>query len=123
MSFLDKLKNVFKVSEAVAPSIVTAINPAAGAITGLILNAVAKAEEAGGSGPEKKKKVVAAVLPSVTPIVGAVLAASGSKVNLDQGTLHDGLGQIVDGVVALLNSMQGVEAAAPGGGGAPLPRA
>ena len=111
MSFLSNLKKILNVSEAVAPSVVTAINPAAGAITGLIINAVVKAEDAGGSGPDKKKQVVAAVLPSVAPILGAVLGSSGAKINLDPTTLNTGIGQIVDGIVALLNSMQAPAAA------------
>jgi hypothetical protein len=122
MGFLSNLKKILNVSEAEAPSVVTAINPAAGAITGLILNAVVKAEDAGGSGPDKKKQVVAAVLPSVAPIVGAVLGSSGAKVNLDPTALNAGIGQIVDGFVALLNSMQAPAVAASGAGGT-LPKA
>lgn len=116
MGFLTNLKKILNVSEAVAPSVVSAINPAAGAITGLIINAVVKAEDAGGSGPDKKKQVVAEVLPSVAPIVGAVLGSSGAKVNLDPTALNTSIGQIVDGIVALLNSMQVASAAAPGAG-------
>jgi len=102
---------------------VTAINPAAGAITGLILNSVAKAEQTGSSGADKKKQVVAEVLPSVAPIVNAVLASSGAKVNLDAAGVNNGVGQIVDGVVSLLNSMQAAAAATAGTGGTPLPKA
>jgi hypothetical protein len=123
MSFLSKLKDILKVGEKVAPTVVTAINPAAGAITGLILNAVAKAEQTGASGADKKKQVVAEVLPSVAPVVNAVLASSGAKVNLDTAGVTSGVGQIVDGVVSLLNSMQAPAAAATGTGGTPLPKA
>jgi len=123
MSFLSKFKDIFKVGEAVAPAVVTAINPAAGAITGLILNAVAKAEQTGASGADKKKQVVAEVLPSVAPIVNAVLASSGGKVNLDPAVMTNGVGQIVDGVVSLLNSMQAAAAATTGTGGTPPPKA
>src|SRR4051795_6138040 len=38
MGFLSNLKKILNVSEAVAPSVVSSINPAAGAITGLIIN-------------------------------------------------------------------------------------
>jgi hypothetical protein len=126
MSFFGKFKDILKVGEVVAPTVVTAINPAAGAITGLILNSVAKAEQTGASGPDKKKQVVSEVLPSVAPIVNAVLASSGAKVNLDAAGVNNGIGQIVDGVVSLLNSMQAPAAATTGTGGTsttPLPKA
>jgi len=123
MSFFSKFKDILKVGEVAAPTVVTAINPAAGAITGLILNSVAKAEQTGSSGADKKKQVVAEVLPSVAPIVNAVLASSGAKVNLDAAGVNNGVSQIVDGVVSLLNSMQAPAAATAGTGGTPLPKA
>ena len=84
MSFLSVLKKIGKVGEAVAPVAVTAINPAAGAITGMVVNAVVKAEESGGSGPEKKQKVMSEVLPMVGPLVTAVLQSAGAtKVDMN----------------------------------------
>jgi hypothetical protein len=117
MSFLTTLGKILKVGEVVGPSVVTTINPAAGAITGLILNAVVKAEKTGGSGAEKKKQVVAEVLPTVGPLVNAVVASSGAKVNLDSAGATNGISQIVDGIVALLNAMEVPAAATTGTSG------
>jgi len=106
MSFLNVLKKVVKVSEAVGPAVATAINPGAGALVGLIVNAVAQAEEAGGTGPAKKAAVIASVLPTATTILNATLQARGAKSQIDSTQLQTALGNIVDGVVALMNSVQ-----------------
>jgi hypothetical protein len=112
MGFLDTLRKITKIGQVVAPGVITAINPAAGAITGLIINAVVKAEESGGSGPGKKQQVMDEVLPIVAPLVSTVLASSGAKVNLNSTGVNNSVSQIVDGVVSLLNAME-APAAAP----------
>jgi hypothetical protein len=106
MGFLKVLSTIFKVGEAIAPAVVTSVNPAAGAITSLVVSAVVKAEQAGGSGPEKRQQVLAQLAPMVGPMVASIMQASGSKVQLDPNVLNQSVGQIVDGVVALMNSMQ-----------------
>lgn len=115
MSFIDTLGKILKVADTVAPAAVSAINPAAGAITGLVLNSVVKAEQAGGTGPAKKQQVLNEVLPAVGPLIGTVLEASGVKANMNGPGLQDAIGQMVDGVVALLNAIQ-TPAAAPASG-------
>jgi hypothetical protein len=116
MSFLSTLRGITKVGEVVAPSVVTAINPAAGAITGVIVNAVVKAEETGGSGPGKKQEVMDEVLPIVGPLVSTLLASSGAKVNLNSAGVTNSVSQIVDGVVSLLNAIEAPAAAMTGTG-------
>jgi hypothetical protein len=106
MGFLKVLSSVFKVGEAIAPAAITAVNPAAGAITSLVVNAVIKAEQAGGSGPEKRNQVVTQIAPLVAPMVASIMQAAGSKVQLDPNGVNQAVGQIADGVVALLNSMR-----------------
>ena len=117
MSFLDTLRKITKISQVVAPGVITAINPAAGAITGVIINAVVKAEESGGSGAGKKQQVMDEVLPIVGPLVSTVLASSGAKVNLNSTGVINSVSQIVDGVVSLLNAMEAPTAATTEGPG------
>src|SRR5215475_1502565 len=106
MSFLNVLKIVGQVGGTVAPSVATAINPGAGALVALIVNAVVQAEEAGGTGPAKKAAVVASVLPTATTILNASLQARGAKTQIDPGQLSTAVGKIVDGIVELMNSIQ-----------------
>src|ERR1044071_5447494 len=117
MGFLNVLKKIVKVGEAVGPTVATAINPGAGALVGLIVNAVSQAEEAGGTGPAKKAAVIAAVLPTATTILNATLQARGAKTQIDSAQLQTAVGNLVDGVVALMNSVQDPAAATPGGTG------
>jgi hypothetical protein len=116
MSFLSKLRGIAKIGEVVAPGVVTAINPAAGAITGVVVNAVVKAEETGGSGPGKKQQVMDEVLPIVGPLVSTILASSGAKVSLNSKGVTTSVSQIVDGVVSLLNAVEAPAAATTGTG-------
>src|SRR4051794_31737902 len=116
MSFLSTLRGIAKIGEVVAPGVVTAINPAAGAITGVVVNAVVKAEETGGSGPGKKQQVMDEVLPIVGPLVSTILASSGAKVNLNSTGVTTSVSQIVDGVVSLLNAVEAPAAATTGTG-------
>jgi hypothetical protein len=116
MSFLSTLGKIAKIGQVVAPGVVTAINPAAGAITGLVVNAVVKAEETGGSGSSKKQQVMNEVLPSIGPLVSTILASSGAKVNLNSAGVTNAASQIVDGVVALLNAIEAPAAATTGKG-------
>lgn len=115
MSFLSVFTKVMKVSGTVAPAVITAVNPAAGAITSIVVDAVIRAEQAGGSGSHKKEQVLAQVAPVVAPMVAAIMQASGSKVALDPSGVNQAISQIVDGVVALLNSIKApaVTAASP----------
>jgi hypothetical protein len=106
MNILKALGAIAKVGEAVAPIAVTAVNPAAGAITSLVLNAVVKAEQAGGTGPQKREQVLASLGPMVAPLVASIMQAAGSKVKVDPNGVNQAVGQIADGIVALLNSMQ-----------------
>jgi hypothetical protein len=115
MSFLSTLGKILKFGQAVAPGVVTAINPAAGAITGVALNAVVKAEESGGTGPQKKQKVMQEVIPTVGPLVSTLLASSGAKVDLNSTGVTNAVSQIVDGIVSLLNAIQAAPAAAATG--------
>jgi hypothetical protein len=115
MSFLSTLGKIFKVADTAAPAAVTAINPAAGAITGLVLNSVIKAEQGGGTGPAKKQQVLTEVLPAVGPLIGTVLQVSGVTANMNGPGVEAAIGQMVDGVVALLNAIQ-TPAAAPASG-------
>jgi len=116
MSFLNVLKGILHIGEAVAPQVATAINPAAGALVGVVINAVTQAEQKGGTGPDKKQAVMNQVLPVAESILGAVLQTKGIKINTTQ--LNTAISDIVDGVVALLNSIDGA-AAAPAGGSTP----
>jgi len=106
MSFLKVFANIVKVGSAIAPNAATAVNPAAGAITSLVVNAVIKAEQAGGSGAEKKQQVMAQVAPVVAPMVAAIMQAAGSKVTVDPDGVNRAISQTVDGMVALLNAIQ-----------------
>jgi hypothetical protein len=106
MGFLKVLSGILKVGEAIAPAVVTSVNPAAGAITSLVVSAVVKAEQAGGTGPEKRQQVMTQLAPMVAPMVASIMQAAGSKVQVDPNGVNQAVGQIVDGVVALLNSMQ-----------------
>jgi hypothetical protein len=121
MSFLSALKGILHVGEAVAPTVATAINPAAGAIVSLAVNAVTQAEQKGGTGPEKKAAVMSQVLPAAEGIVNAVLQAKGVKVNATQ--LSTSVSNIVDGVVALLNSVGAKSSAVAGAAGPTAPSA
>jgi hypothetical protein len=115
MSFLNALGKILKVADTAAPAAISAINPAAGAITGLVLNSVVKAEQAGGTGPAKKEQVLNEVLPAVNPLIATVLQASGVTANMSGPGVEAGIGQMVDGVVTLLNAIQ-TPAAAPASG-------
>ena len=106
MSFLKILKNIVSIGEAVAPSVATVMNPAAGALVGLVVNAVTQAEQAGGSGAEKRLAVMQSLLQAATVIVNASLHAQGAKTQVDPVKLSSAIGSIVDGVVALMNSVQ-----------------
>jgi hypothetical protein len=106
MGFMKVLNAVAKVGEAIAPAAVTAINPTAGAITSLVVNAVIKAEQTGGSGPQKRQQVMAQLAPMVAPMVAGIMQAAGSKVQVDPNSANQAVGQIADGIVALLNSLQ-----------------
>lgn len=106
MRFLDILGRVTKGAQAVAPLVVPAINPAAGVITQLVLNAVVRAEETGGSGSTKKEAVMREVLPVVTPLLTTLLATSGKNVNLNAGGVNEAVSEIVEGVVKLLKAVE-----------------
>jgi hypothetical protein len=106
VKFLDILGHIAKGAQAVAPVVIPAINPAAGAITQLVLSAVVRAEEAGGSGSAKKQQVLAEVLPIATPLLTTMLSASGRNVNLNQQGVSDAVGQIIEGVVSLLKAVE-----------------
>jgi hypothetical protein len=105
MSFLSVLGKIAKIGGAVAPAAATAISPTAGAITGLVVNAVIKAEQAGGTGSVKKELVMKQVLPVVTPLILTLMQNSGTKVTVDPTGTEKAVSQIVDGVVALMNSL------------------
>ena len=117
MSFLKTLGKVLHAGEAIAPTVATAINPAAGALISLVVSSVTQAEQAGGTGATKKAQVVKDVTPAATAIIGAVLQAKGTNTGLDAAQVNSAVGSLVDGVVALLNSVQ-TEKAAPAGGSA-----
>ena len=106
MSFLSVIGKVLRVGEAVGPGVATAINPAAGALIGLVVNSVTQAEQAGGTGAAKKAQVVKDVTPAATAIVSTVLQAKGANVGLNSAQLNTAVSSLVDGVVALLNSVQ-----------------
>jgi len=107
MSFLSVLGTVAKIGEtAAAPAAVSAINPAAGLITSLVINAVIKAEQRGGTGSAKKQQVLAELLPVITPIVGTLVQTSNPKVSINPEGVNQAISQIVDGVVSLLNAVQ-----------------
>jgi len=112
MSFLNVLKGILHVGEAVAPQVATAINPVAGALVGVVVNAVTQAEQKGGTGADKKDAVMKEVLPIAESIMGAVLQTKGVKINSAQ--LNTAMSDIVDGVVALLNSVGAASSAAAG---------
>jgi hypothetical protein len=98
----------------VGPQTATAINPAAGALIGIVVNAVTQAEQAGGSGAAKKAAVIKSVLPVASGVVAATLQARGASANIDPNQLSTAIGGLVDGVVALMNAVQ--TPAAAGGG-------
>jgi hypothetical protein len=77
MSFLTTLRKIGRIGEVVAPFAITTINPAAGAITGMVVNTVVNAEAAGGSGPDNKEQVMRHVLPVAGPLVSTILAGCG----------------------------------------------
>ena len=119
MSFLKVLGGALKVGQAVAPTVATAVNPAAGALVGLIVNSVTQAEQAGGTGAQKKAAVVQDVLPVATTLVVAALQARNAKAQVDPAHLSSAVGSMVDGVVSLMNSVQTAEGKTTG---APLKR-
>ena len=106
MSFLHVLGDALHIGEAVAPGVVTAINPAAGAVVGLVVQAVTQAEQAGGTGAQKKAAAVQAVAPAAVGAVNAILQAKGSSAAVDPAQVSTAVGSLVDGVVGLLNSVQ-----------------
>jgi len=106
VKFLDVLGRVAKGAQVVAPAVIPAINPAAGAITQIVLNAVVRAEEAGGTGVNKKQAVMTEVLPIVTPLLTTLLATSGKNLNLNAEGVSDAVGEIVEGVVKLLKAVE-----------------
>lgn len=119
MGFLSVFSKILKAGETVAPAVLTAVNPAAGAITSLVVSAVIKAEQAGGEGSDKKEQVMAQLAPMVAPMVASILQASGSKVTVDPAGVNQAISQMVEGVVALLNALKApagssTPAAAPG---------
>jgi hypothetical protein len=122
MGFLSVIGKVLKVGEAVVPGVATAINPAAGAVISLVVNSVVQAEQTGGTGAAKKTQVVKDVLPAATAVINAVLQAKGTNVGLNSAQLNTAVGSLVDGVVALMNSVQTQPATqastAPGSGAA-----
>ena len=122
MSFLSVLGKVLHVGEALAPEVATAINPAAGALVGLVVNAVTQAEQTGGTGAAKKEQVIKSVTPAALAIVSTVLQAKGGGTNINAPQLTASIGSLVDGVVALLNSVQ-TQAAATAAPAAPAPAA
>jgi hypothetical protein len=121
VSFLNVLKGILHIGEAVGPQVATAINPAAGALVGIVVNAVTQAEQKGGTGPDKKQEVMTQVLPVAESILGAVLQAKGVKI--DNAQLNTAMSNIVDGVVALMNSIGGVAATTAGGSPSATPAA
>jgi molybdopterin biosynthesis enzyme MoaB len=118
MSFLSVLGAALHIGEAVAPSVATAINPAAGALVGLVIHAVTEAEQTGGTGPQKREAALQAVLPAATGVVNAVLQAKGASASVNSTQLSTAVGVLIDGTVALLNSIQHTGAAAAAATGA-----
>jgi hypothetical protein len=110
MGFLDVLGKVTKIGESFAPA--AAINPAAGLIMNLVVNAVIKAEQGGGTGPTKKQEVIQELIPVITPLVATLIPSSGGRTSINSEGLTQAVSQIVDGVVALLNAVQAGETAA-----------
>lgn len=106
MSFLNVLGKVLNVGGAVAPTVASAVNPAAGALVGLVVNAVTQAEQAGGTGAQKKAAVMQSVVPAAAGVVGAALQAKGSNPSLNSTQLTSAVSSLVDGTVSLLNSVQ-----------------
>lgn len=107
MGLRSILGDVVKVGGIAAPEVVTALNPAAGAITQLLVNSIIKAEQSGGDSTAKKQQVVNSVLPAVEPTLNTMLqTAAGGKASVDSQGANDAVGQLVDGFVKLLNSVQ-----------------
>jgi len=117
MSFLSVFSRIVKVGGNVAPAVITAVNPAAGAIISLVVNEVIKAEETGGSGAAKRQQVIQQLAPAVGPIVSSIMQAAGSHIALRPEGVSNAIGQITDGVVTLLNALQAPAAATASSGG------
>jgi hypothetical protein len=109
-----------------AEGIVTAINPVAGAISALVLNAIAKAEAHGGTATDKKQRVVAEVTPFIQPLIATVLTSEHvpiSVANIDSDGIRQAVDKLADGVIALLDAIEVTEAAATGGAAGASPDA
>ena len=106
---------------AVHTDIATAINPAAGALVGLVIHAVTEAEQTGGTGAQKREAALQAVLPAATGVVNAVLQAKGANASVNSTQLSTAVGSLIDGTVALLNSVQHTGTTATASGTAPAP--
>ena len=106
MGFRSILGDIVKVGEVVAPGAVTALNPAAGAITQLVVNGIVKAEQSGADGASKKQQVVNSVLPAVEPTLRTMFQTGGGTANVDPQGANEAVGQLVDAFVKLLNSVQ-----------------
>lgn len=112
MGLRSILGDIVKVGVVVAPDAVTAFNPAAGAITQLVVNGIIKAEQSGAGGGSKKQQVVNSVIPAVEPTLKTMFQTAGGTASVDPQGANEAVGQLVDAFVKLLNSIQ-VPAAAP----------
>lgn len=106
MNVVKILGTALRVGEAAAPAVASAINPAAGAVIGVVVDAVTKAEATGGSSVAKKEQVMQTVLPAASSIMSAVLRTKNPNVHVDPNQLSTAVSSIVDGVVALMHSVQ-----------------
>ena len=111
MGFLKVLGSVLHAGVDAAPTVATAINPAAGALVGLVVHSVTQAEQAGGTGVQKKAQVMQDVLPAATGVVNAALQARNVNTQLNSTQISTAVGSMVDSVVALMNSVQADPAA------------
>ncbi len=104
---INLLKKIGMIAGKAAPDILTAINPAMGALLQTLLNAVVQAESQSGpgNGPRKKQEVLSA-LQVAAPLLLKVVEGATGKDLADDEKFASGIDKMVDGLVDLLNAFR-----------------
>ena len=96
-------KAALRIGAQEAPAILSAINPAAGALAQVAIRAIITAEAKHGAGNgEIKKQTAMESMGIAAPLAMILLQASGRTVNEEQ--FAEGISKITDGFVEVLNA-------------------
>jgi len=107
MSFVSILKKVGLIAGQAAPQVISAFNPAMGAIAGTVLQSVmlTEAQMGSGNGDAKKQASMNAVQVAL-PLLLELVSTTSNRQLTDPAALAGGFEKLNDGIVDILNAFR-----------------